>query len=192
MWRRTPLSLLGKTLSCSHGDHNRKDAVTQGGAGFSSRLRPGPQHSLRGDMGSTSFLAALLSPPFSHSNAHRQCFMLRRSSPAVLKSMDSEDMRQLKRVIHLFLQLPFRRLVVTVEKFAVAESDYCAILWVDSDVNIVSNSSCSVNPQSADATPQHVVSCTKQEDVLESVFHLMHWGAREIYFCMIHHKMSLW
>lgn len=69
--------------------------------------------------------------------------------------------------------------MVTVEKAVVVESVccYCAVLCVDSEVNIVSNSfltCCSVNPQSADATPQHIVSCTEQEDVLEPVFHLMH------------------
>lgn len=31
MWCAAPPSLLGKTRCCSHGDHNRKDAVTQRG-----------------------------------------------------------------------------------------------------------------------------------------------------------------
>lgn len=43
MWCRAPLSLLGKTLSCSHGDHNRKDAVSQGCCVL-CRLRRGPRH----------------------------------------------------------------------------------------------------------------------------------------------------
>ncbi|KAI9538624.1 hypothetical protein NQZ68_012276 [Dissostichus eleginoides] len=41
MWCRASRSLLGKTLSRSHGDHNRKDAVTQEGWVL-SKLRFGP------------------------------------------------------------------------------------------------------------------------------------------------------
>lgn len=54
MWCSAPLSLLGKTLCCSHGNHKRKDAVTQGRPLAFREEHDGPRVSVTGQYSSIS------------------------------------------------------------------------------------------------------------------------------------------